>query len=181
MGKENQRVMVTKKLLKEGLLRILENKTIDKISVTELCRESGINRATFYTHYEIPRDILIEIEHDVIHTLADLYNRKPQNVYTAMEAMVQYYYAHADLIRILIREFSDRDLAAMLQEVYQNTINTSVFKNADEDDIKLMSAYIAGGGYYLLSTWLKEDIQKTPQEVTQLIIRLIPENLLLKS
>ena len=98
-----------------------------------------------------------------------------------MEAMVQYYYAHADLIRILIREFSDRDLAAMLQEVYQNTINTSAFKNADEDDIKLMSAYIAGGGYYLLSTWLKEDIQKTPQEVTQLIIRLIPENLLLKS
>ena len=49
--KENQRIALTKKLLQEGLLRLLETKTLDKISVTVLCRESGINRATFYNHY----------------------------------------------------------------------------------------------------------------------------------
>ena len=48
--KENQRITLTKKLLQEGLLRLLEVKTLDNISVTELCRESGINRATFYNH-----------------------------------------------------------------------------------------------------------------------------------
>lgn len=49
--KDDQRVTLTKRLLQEGLLRLLETKEIDKINVTELCRESGINRATFYRHY----------------------------------------------------------------------------------------------------------------------------------
>lgn len=50
MEKNNQRVVLTKRLFKEGLLRLLENKGMDEISVAELCRESGINRATFYRH-----------------------------------------------------------------------------------------------------------------------------------
>ena len=59
--KENQRIALTKKLLQEGLLRLLETKSLDKISVTELCRESGINRATFYNHYNSPQELLTDI------------------------------------------------------------------------------------------------------------------------
>ena len=60
--KENQRITLTKKLLQEGLLRLLETKRLDKISVTELCREAGINRATFYNHYDSPQGLLTELE-----------------------------------------------------------------------------------------------------------------------
>ena len=61
MNAENMRVRVTKRMLREGLLRCLKHTSIDKLSVSELCRESGVNRATFYNHYEIPKDILMEI------------------------------------------------------------------------------------------------------------------------
>ena len=54
--KENQRMVVTKRMLKEWLLRPLDN-----IHVNELCRESGINRATFYRHYETPQDVLVSL------------------------------------------------------------------------------------------------------------------------
>ena len=56
--KDDQRVALTKRLLQEGLFRLLERKDIDSIHVSELCAESGINRATFYRHYSEPRDIL---------------------------------------------------------------------------------------------------------------------------
>ena len=35
--KENQRVTITKRMLREGLLRLLEEKPIDKISCTCIC------------------------------------------------------------------------------------------------------------------------------------------------
>lgn len=179
MGKENQRVMITKRLLKEGLLRLLAQKPIEKVSVTELCREAGINRATFYTHYETPRDILTEIEHEMADTFANLYRQMgPRNLQAHIEAMAQYFYDHADLLHILIRNSSDRDLALMLQRTYQNSLNISFFKNVDEEEQKLVSAYIAGGGYLLLNVWLKDGIQKTPKEIARLVTRLIPENLL---
>ena len=38
---------------------------MDKITVTELCEEAGINRATFYRHYSVPVDVLIDIEEDL--------------------------------------------------------------------------------------------------------------------
>lgn len=64
--KDDQRVALTKRLLQEGLLRLLEEKDIDSIHVSELCAESGINRATFYRHYNEPRDILRNMRQNLI-------------------------------------------------------------------------------------------------------------------
>ena len=44
--------MLTKRLLKEGLLRMPEKQTLSRISLSELCGKSGINRVTSYKHYE---------------------------------------------------------------------------------------------------------------------------------
>ena len=58
---ENQRVRLTKRLLLEALLLLIEKKHISQVSVTELCAKAGINRATFYKHYGTPNDILSEV------------------------------------------------------------------------------------------------------------------------
>ena len=63
--KENQRIAVTKRMLKEGLLRLLRDKELKNIRITELCAESGVNRATFYRHYEMVEDVLYELERDI--------------------------------------------------------------------------------------------------------------------
>ena len=70
--KENQRVLMTKHLLHEGLLQLLEIKDMDKISVTELCRVSGINRAAFYNHYSSPKDLLSAMEGELSAGIARL-------------------------------------------------------------------------------------------------------------
>ncbi len=59
---QNQRIMLTRRLLKEALLRLLESAPLDKISVTQLCQEAGVNRATFYRHYTSQEDVLQEIQ-----------------------------------------------------------------------------------------------------------------------
>ncbi len=64
MAESNQRVVVTKRMLKEGLMRLLKNRPLEKISITELCQEAGINRTTFYRYYELPRDVLTEIQNN---------------------------------------------------------------------------------------------------------------------
>lgn len=99
MQKENQRVIISKRMLKEGLLRLLEKKNIDKINVSELCQESGTD-------------------------------------FSSVDAM-------------------------------------------DSEDLKLMATYLAGGGYYVLRRWHMEDIQKTPDEIAALMLKLFKNDLLL--
>ncbi len=59
--KESQRVRLTRRLLKESLFELLKNKSISKISVSELCVKAGINRTTFYAHYGSQYDVLQDI------------------------------------------------------------------------------------------------------------------------
>ena len=42
---------MTRRLLKEGLLSCLENHSFESVTVTLLCKTSGITRSTFYLHY----------------------------------------------------------------------------------------------------------------------------------
>ena len=37
-------------MLKEGLLRLLKKKPLDKINIVELCSEASSNRTTFYRY-----------------------------------------------------------------------------------------------------------------------------------
>lgn len=185
VAKVNQRVMITKKLLKDGLFRLLEQKNIDKVNVTELCKESGINRATFYTHYGTPYDLLTDIEHEMIGEIMceteQAWRRKEQQpLQTSIEIMCRYFYDHADVIRLLLRNFSGQDFTRILNRTYETIIHSAVVKDYEEDDVKLITAYLAGGGVFLLNTWLKEDIQKGPEEIARLITGLFSENILLK-
>lgn len=52
MKKKDLRVQKTEKALQDALLKLMESKTIEQITVNELCCEAQIRRATFYTHYE---------------------------------------------------------------------------------------------------------------------------------
>ena len=60
------RVQKTKERLKSALLSLLEEKSIDRITISEICRVSGINRNTFYQHYTDIHDLLSEIEGELM-------------------------------------------------------------------------------------------------------------------
>lgn len=173
--KENQRVTITKRMLKEGLLRLLDTKNLDKIRVNELCEESGINRATFYRHYETPHDVLLELQRDFIRQAAPI-SKRPQNVIEArkmLEHTCSYFYDHADVAKILFRCSNDEDMIRGLNEFYQHFMELQkteqLFAQMDEATAKIITAFMGGGGYCLLRQWILEDIPKSPKEIADIL------------
>lgn len=71
--KSDIRMILTKRLLREGLLQCLEKKPIEKITIQELCEESGVNRTTFYHHYQAPIQILHEMACDYADQLQQIF------------------------------------------------------------------------------------------------------------
>ena len=60
MNKQESKYQKTALLMDEALLLLLENKDYDRITVKELCEKAGVNRTTFYLHYESMNDLLEE-------------------------------------------------------------------------------------------------------------------------
>ena len=63
--KEDQRSRLSKKILKDAFLELVKQKSFYDINVKELCDRAGINRSTFYRHYDNTADILEEILSDI--------------------------------------------------------------------------------------------------------------------
>lgn len=179
MDRENQRVAITKRLLKESLLRLLEEKDMDKINVTELCREAGINRVTFYRHYGVPRDVLLEIEKDMYYGLKNTirFPIYPQEVKPSIDKMCAYLEQHKDILRVLIQCNSDTDIAMFVNEIYTEIRNEAskldIAKNLSREDANLPILFFAGGSYFTLRYWLLGNISKTASEMADYVYSLI--------
>lgn len=180
--KENQRIALTKKLLQEGLLRLLEEKTLDRISVTELCRESGINRATFYNHYNSPQDLLNSIEAKVTADLTKIIGNAQTyaEVSAHTEAVCTYFYDNARTMLILNKCHTDEDINKTLYDLNRNfqlfRMSSKFTSTMSEDSIHLVSVFFYSGCFKILLEWLKNDIPMTPKEVADLMIRIAAEN-----
>ena len=57
----NKKSKTTDKI-KQCLTDMLQSRPIEDITATELCECAGVNRATFYYHYDSVQDVLAEIE-----------------------------------------------------------------------------------------------------------------------
>lgn len=60
MNKSESKYFNTALLMDEALLLLLENKEYELITVKEICEKAGVNRSTFYLHYENIDDLLYE-------------------------------------------------------------------------------------------------------------------------
>lgn len=52
--------------IKSSLLQLMSEKSFEDITVTELAQEAGINRKTFYSHFEGMDAVLAEVEDDFV-------------------------------------------------------------------------------------------------------------------
>ncbi len=58
MNKNEGKYFYTASLMAEALIELLDKKDFEYITVKELCKKAGVNRSTFYLHYENMNDLL---------------------------------------------------------------------------------------------------------------------------
>ena len=177
--KQDLRVAVTKRMIQEALIRLLKNKPIDKIKVNELCEESGINRATFYRHYETLQDILREIEADVIHAMPQP-RQKPRTLEDARAYLKQvctYIYDNIGIMQILLTNRTDEEMMQSMTVFYRDYLDiyleTLPLDRPSEDTIQIAITLLAGGCHYLMKKCVMGQIQKTPAELADILCNMV--------
>lgn len=60
MNRSESKYFNTALLMDDALIKLLAEKDIEFISVKEICEKAGVNRSTFYLHYETIGELLEE-------------------------------------------------------------------------------------------------------------------------
>lgn len=71
----DRRTKKTQRQLKKMLVKLLQDKPIDKITVAELARASDIGRGTFYIHYKDVYDLYDSVVADVVNQLTGIFKQ----------------------------------------------------------------------------------------------------------
>ena len=78
MNKHESKYFNTASLFDEALITLLEKKDIEYITVKEICECAGVNRSTFYLHYETIDDLLNETLEHITSKLLNYYHTEPK-------------------------------------------------------------------------------------------------------
>lgn len=177
MTEVNQRVAVTKRMLKEGLIRLLDKKPLDKVNITELCQEAGINRTTFYRHYELPSDVLTEMQSEFFEETFGHF-QKPLTA-DDIERFFVRLSERAELVKLFFRYNSDVEWTKIFTKIYNSFPEKRMmkaFKNLDENSSKLLFSYLTGGAYFLARQWIMEDIPMRPKDVAAIALSILDKD-----
>lgn len=165
---ENQRIRLSKTMLKTGLLKLLKEKPLNQISVSELCQTAQINRTTFYKYYNIQADVLDEIEADFFKQLnKDLKPIIEKNP-NALRLVLTHLYEQREIFCILIKAMPTQDFASHLFDIpsismiFQNMLNAKKYTKEEE---KYIRQFVFHGTFAILCDWLNND---TPESVANI-------------
>ena len=176
MGKENQRVMISKRLLKEALLKLLNDKHIEEITVSELCKQAEINRATFYRHYHTPHDILLEMEYDFIQRFYEspIIERNKTDLRKRVFYMCEFIYENKEMVKLFFENYTNADFTLLFQRYFSDYIENRAFlckdRAMDKNQLQLMTTFWVYGIHGLINQWILKEIPETPEEIAEILL-----------
>lgn len=87
MNRQESKYFNTASLFDEALIILLEQKDIDYITVKEICEKAGVNRSTFYLHYDTIDDLLNETLDYIVKKLINHFNKEPKEFILSLNTL----------------------------------------------------------------------------------------------
>lgn len=174
--KGNRRILYTKKVIKESLIELLENKKIHEITVTDICKIANINRGTFYTHYKDAYDLLESMENELFNQISEYIKSTPIEEYkdTLLINVLELIKENKRLCKIL---FSKRMDSYTMDRIIYLANKAEIDKiignsNINSKSLDYFIKYSVGGVLAVIQFWLENDLKESPQEINNLLKNL---------
>ena len=170
----NQRIMLTKKLLKTSLTNMLQTQNIYRISIRELCENAGINRSTFYKYYGSQFDLLSEMEQDLLVSIEEVLAAQDDYSKNAIEQILIYLENDIEFIRLLINSNVDPEFPKKLFSLppIQRMLNELMAKIPEEES-DYYNRFLLFGAYEVVRTWVNKESREKPEWLAALLFRMI--------
>lgn len=175
----------------EAFLALIEKKDFPYITVKEICEKAGVNRSTFYLHYETIDDLLLEsaqyivdqfvsfMPYDTADFLRKLQQRPLEELYLITPEYLTHYLTyikeHRRLFRATLEHAStlrmENAYAALSRHVLTPILNR--FQVPAEDQNYILEFHI-NGILAILNLWLAGDCRDSIEHIISVIQLCIP-------
>lgn len=171
----DRRVKRTKKALRDALLKLLENKTINEISVTELTNLADVNRATFYFYYTDLIDMLQQLQNETYEDFRKVVNNSAHALNTAegftdyAESMLVFCKENENLCRFVINNDVNNQLYSYIRSLILANIPNSKDTFDENNPSRYISHYVITAMTGVMIDWMDEGMVIPPRELAEFL------------
>lgn len=167
---------MTKKLIRGALLDLLETESIENVSVTQLCKAADVSRSTFYLHYGNERDVIDDIENELVDGISEMLNDEAQSADLSLGEQVclmcHYLEERRREAEAVFRTntpqsaFAERLLRMRIESQPQRY---KFLASCNKEQRKVILSFLTAGGFEALREWVLGESSASPEEIGKAI------------
>lgn len=176
----------SRKLINKALADLLQEKPLEKITVTDIVNRAEINRGTFYAHYRDVPDVVNSLVRKTFSSIQEALNRNDQSLTEAAHALLRQVQRILEEDLEFVRKIMNSGDAAILQEQLVAVIVEYMLQHRDDfysgspENYEIAIRFGAGGLSNLYRDWFAGKLPCTLEELTRIgetmILRIIGED-----
>lgn len=180
------RVLRTRQLLRDAVIDLMEEMSIEKITVNRIAERAKINRVTFYLHYRDIPDMMEKMADDMAEDVLQVVSGYMENTEAAegehwpmLERLLTHIAENAKFYKIVLTSrkstiFTDRLFRLMADIISTRVERRLATRNASEVTVQKDIAVWYGSAALIgtIIAWLREDMPYTPQYLAKQITSL---------
>lgn len=180
--KEDRRIRRTKKLLKQALAQLMDEKDFKDITVKDITERADLNRGTFYLHYTDTYDILNKIEDEILGNIQNMIDQNIEktnasdSVIPALKLIAEYIIENADICRCLINNKASVDFIDKFQNLIYDNCSDIIkrrhnVKNSKQNEFYL--SFITLGIIGMVKKWLETKPMASAEEIVVFVDQIM--------
>lgn len=168
--KNNSRYKMSNEKIETTFLALMLNHKYEDITISQICAEAGINRSTFYCHYDDINDLIIKIEGKFAKSMASIFNYGTDASHDSFVDMFTFVkknkYFYKAFLNIPYQTFAERNIKI---EVLKNVASTTNIDTSNKMAIFYRASFFGAGIKELCRIWLERDCVESPEQMAKLI------------
>lgn len=190
MNKNESKYFNTAVKMDKALINLLEKKDFEYITIKEICETAGVNRSTFYLHYENTADLLKEATKYILDSFLTYFSVDKQSItnrYNDCELKdlvfitpeyitpyLTYIKENQRVFKTALKQLGTMDFEAVYNKMFKFIFNPVLERfSFPEGDREYVLKFYLTGITAIVMEWLKNDCKVPIEDINRIIIQCV--------
>lgn len=186
MNKSESKYFNTATKMDLALISLLKKKSFEYITVSEICEIAGVNRSTFYLHYETVGDLLEETTRYLLNDFLSYFSTDTKSISfnltnceldelifisdKYLTPYLTYVKDHKEVFATALSHNKTLGFETVYRRMFENIFNPILDRfDYPEKDRQYVMMYYLNGINAIITEWLKNGCNKSIKEISDII------------
>ena len=173
MRKKSITSEMMKSYIADALLILMEKKRYTDITISEIVEKAGVNRSTYYRHFEKKEDVIKFFLDRISKDILEWDQATESNFEEHLLNVYKHYYKHKKQMMAI---YNNR-LSTLFLDILKKYLGAEVHKD-EQVSIQYDIAFHIGGTFNHFMLWFSRDMADSPEEMAAYTLAVLPRHLI---